>query len=321
MNFDCGIYSIVGPGGKMYIGQTQSFKTRWLTHRTRLRSGLHHCKPLQNAWNKYGESSFIFAKIAIVPKDELTLREQEQIDSYINAGERRKLYNTSLYVAKPMRGIKGIDHPASLPVLCITTQKVFINGLAAAQWLRENGHPKADNSTISAACSGRRLRTAYGFRWGRPGDEDKPQAITIKNVRRGATHYAARSVVCIQTGMQFGTVSEAAQWLRNHGFPTASHRHISALCNGRRGQTAYGYQWKYAGDPDPGPVKGRPRGADNHKSRSILCIEEGIRFDLMSDAAEWLKNKGFAKAALSSLSLACSGKLKSAYGFHWKYAD
>lgn len=320
MNFDCGIYSIISPSGKQYIGQAQSFKARWTGHRIALRKGTHHCRPLQRAWGKYGEDAFIFAKIAIVPLDQLTFREQEQIDAFVESGNRRLLYNTALCAGAAMRGIKGIDHPASLPVVCITNRMKFINGLAAVQWLRQNGYSKADNSTISAACSGR-LKTAYGFRWARVGEEDKPEVITIKNFQRGAAHYAARSVVCIQTGMQFDTVSEAAQWLRGNGYPKASHRHISALCSGRRGQTVCGYQWKYAGADDPAPIRGRPSGMDNNKSRSVICIETGIRFELMSNAAQWLKANGRPKAALSSLSLACSGKLKSAYGFHWKYAD
>jgi hypothetical protein len=319
MNFDCGIYSITSPSGRQYIGQAQSFKIRWQKHITSLRKGNHRCKPLQKAWDKYGEDSFIFSKIAIIPIDQLSIREQEQFDAFVSSGKREKLYNVSLCAKAPMRGITGVDHPGSLPVLCITNGMTFINGLDAVQWLRQNGYPKADNSTISAAISGR-LRTAYGLRWGRIGDESKPEdAPTIRSIPRGSNHYAAKSVVCIQTGMQFDTVSKAAAWLREHGFPKASHRLISSVCLGNE-KTGYGYQWKYSGDPDPSPVQGRPRGLNNHKSRSVVCLETGEKFDLMSDAVKWLKANGSVKAGLPSISLACAGKLKSAYGYRWQYA-
>lgn len=90
LNFDCGVYTITSPSGKQYVGSAVSFKTRWRTHRRHLRQGTHHCLSLQRAFNKYGEDTLVFAKIAFCAKEDLIAREQEQID----ARGRSKLYNS-----------------------------------------------------------------------------------------------------------------------------------------------------------------------------------------------------------------------------------
>lgn len=61
MNNISGIYAIVNTiNNKQYIGSAINIKSRWVDHKKRLRKGNHHCKHLQFAWNKYGESAFSF---------------------------------------------------------------------------------------------------------------------------------------------------------------------------------------------------------------------------------------------------------------------
>ena len=80
LNTNCGIYAITGPSGKQYIGSAQDIKARWRQHKHELRKGAHHCIALQRAFAKYGESALRFDIIALVPRDDLITREQEQID-------------------------------------------------------------------------------------------------------------------------------------------------------------------------------------------------------------------------------------------------
>ena len=55
------VYAIVNNvNKKFYIGSTISSKQRWYTHRRSLKINQHDNSYLQNAWNKYGEDSFIF---------------------------------------------------------------------------------------------------------------------------------------------------------------------------------------------------------------------------------------------------------------------
>lgn len=56
---DCVIYAIWNNlDDNFYIGSTKDFRHRTLTHLRLLKSNKHHCKHLQNAWNKYGEDNF-----------------------------------------------------------------------------------------------------------------------------------------------------------------------------------------------------------------------------------------------------------------------
>lgn len=89
-----GIYRILCTKNNMsYIGHTTvSFSSRWKSHVTGLQKGKHHCKSLQEDWNKYGSNEFVF-KILDIENDKDKLLEIEQ--SYIN-GMKELLYNTSL---------------------------------------------------------------------------------------------------------------------------------------------------------------------------------------------------------------------------------
>lgn len=55
------IYTITNSlTGKVYVGSSVDPKRRFYLHRRDLDRGCHHSPILQNAWNKYGEASFVF---------------------------------------------------------------------------------------------------------------------------------------------------------------------------------------------------------------------------------------------------------------------
>jgi group I intron endonuclease len=73
MNYaDAGyIYAIKNRvNGHAYVGSTINYKSRWHTHRSTLRRGIHHSFILQKAWDKYGESAFDFQVLLVCPKDQ-----------------------------------------------------------------------------------------------------------------------------------------------------------------------------------------------------------------------------------------------------------
>jgi group I intron endonuclease len=78
-----GIYKIVClNSGKIYIGQSVNIKTRKKDHFSNLRNNRHDNQHIQNAWNKYGESNFVFEVIEEVDNfDLLTEREQYWMDT------------------------------------------------------------------------------------------------------------------------------------------------------------------------------------------------------------------------------------------------
>lgn len=58
------VYTITNlDNGKFYVGSSINVRTRFWTHRRELRNGIHHCEPLQRAWDKYGEDRFKFEVI------------------------------------------------------------------------------------------------------------------------------------------------------------------------------------------------------------------------------------------------------------------
>lgn len=60
-NTDYGVYRIVSPSGRSYVGVTQdSFNNRWRKHKYLLSVGKHFCRALQNAYDKYGADSLSY---------------------------------------------------------------------------------------------------------------------------------------------------------------------------------------------------------------------------------------------------------------------
>ena len=75
--------------GKVYIGSAAKVMARWRNHRQMLRAGDHHSIHLQRAWDKHGESAFLFEILAECRPVDLTSVEQEWMDFY----GREWLYN------------------------------------------------------------------------------------------------------------------------------------------------------------------------------------------------------------------------------------
>lgn len=105
-----GIYAIVNvnsksqrcPYGMPYVGKATARPTahkhklgigaRLGMHRCELRKNIHHGVKLQHAWNKYGESSFMFLVVErVIDNQQLTEREQFWIDEW---DSHKNGYNT-----------------------------------------------------------------------------------------------------------------------------------------------------------------------------------------------------------------------------------
>lgn len=88
-----GIYQITNlRSGKIYIGQSLDVLARLRQHKYELRHGLHLNRYLQSAWNRYGESNFVFSVLEEVSEEKLTEREKYWVDFY-GGYESDRLYN------------------------------------------------------------------------------------------------------------------------------------------------------------------------------------------------------------------------------------
>jgi group I intron endonuclease len=104
------IYKIINTHNeKFYVGSTTSPKVRFRTHRGKLRNNNHHCHHLQAAWNKYGESAFVFHVIETIP-DGQSLQEAEDRWLIEHVGKPH-CYNVGLRSGAPWRGAPVGTHP------------------------------------------------------------------------------------------------------------------------------------------------------------------------------------------------------------------
>lgn len=78
-----GLYCIRNKeSGKVYIGRSANIKSRIKQHVKMLDKGKHHCRHLQNAWNKYGRGAFKPEVIYSGDPEELQGLEQLLLDTY-----------------------------------------------------------------------------------------------------------------------------------------------------------------------------------------------------------------------------------------------
>jgi len=75
-----GVYQIRCKNGKVYVGSAVCIAKRWGYHKQDLRAGRHSNSLLQRAWDKYGEASFSFEVIELVPVADLIQAEQIHMD-------------------------------------------------------------------------------------------------------------------------------------------------------------------------------------------------------------------------------------------------
>lgn len=117
--------------GKFYVGSAQDTRTRFRQHRRLLRKGIHHCKHLQNAWNKYGEELFKFEVIEYVGSIEgLEAAEDVWLREHVGKGH---CYNSGRSAKAPWRGCAPEEHP-NFGRNLTDDQKETLREAAKRQW-------------------------------------------------------------------------------------------------------------------------------------------------------------------------------------------
>lgn len=88
-----GIYKITNRvNGRFYIGRALNIEARWEAHRSKLRTGKHLNRLMQEDCNKYGLPSFVFEVLeSLGDRKQIIKREHEIISRYFDRGD--KCYN------------------------------------------------------------------------------------------------------------------------------------------------------------------------------------------------------------------------------------
>lgn len=180
----------------------------------------------------------------------------------------------------------------------------FDNLTRAIKWLRENGYPKASHSAIIESLRSPTLK-AYGRLWWRVGEDPKIEMPPDK--KEGGK----RRAVVRSDGTRYPSLTRAANELHGGKWenPSSGVIHKAIVTKG----TAYGYAWWYEGDD---PVAYEPK--RGIASRKRISRGDGVEYDAMTDAVNWLRGNGWPKASPSGLTHACKGGTR-AYGYTWRY--
>lgn len=221
---NCVIYQITCKAtGMLYIGSSEDFPTRKNRHLYQLRENNHHNKPLQSAFNHYGESMFEFAIIESVT-NRLNLVEREQF--WMNAYDFDRLFN-----------LRPVAHRGN----------VFYN-------------PQTGDK-ISQKLSGRVLSEETKMKMSKARRGKIRTGVALQNIQRGNRVYrdhrrGARTRRVAQIDRLTGSVIAVWESIKDAAVAVGGRQsNISTVCcqsvrivgsRAYTAKTAYGFKWRFA---------------------------------------------------------------------------
>lgn len=173
VRFTCGVYEIVHwETMRRYVGSSSEIEKRLYYHVTMLRVGRHHCKYLQNVWNKYGESGFEFFLLEECQPDELNDREQ----FHMEASSLHRLMNCD----PTARTVRGWKHGSK--ARCKMSESAKRVGADPEERKRRSERAKEQHATGN-----------FGKPWARPElqreiEERRKEAAAKRRPRTGWKH-------------------------------------------------------------------------------------------------------------------------------------
>lgn len=220
------VYKHTSPGGKVYIGITgRSVSRRWHGG-TAYRNNAHFYAAIK----KYGWANFKHDILAEgLTRDEACAMEIRLIAEY-NSTDPNKGYNLS----------RGGDKTTLGYTMSPETRQRISQALIGK--CKGRPHTKEHTERIRAALQGHRcseetrekLRQALGDRL----QTEEARARQKENTPKGSDHHRATRVICLDTGVVYSTIKDAAE---AYGLGRSA---VSACCRGLQ-QTAGGKRWQY----------------------------------------------------------------------------
>ena len=180
--------------GSAYVGSSvNSFNKRWGDHRYMLRNNIHPNRHLQNAWNKYGEESFLFEIAETIENDEMILqREQYWMDVFFDA---HKCYNIRPK-AESNRGIKWSKESKDL--LSDIVKNYMSDSEYYKKWYAARNDPDVN----------RRISNAAKKRWSNPEFKRKISRIQSYKIWDGFIS---------PEGIEYRNIENLVEFCEDHG--------------------------------------------------------------------------------------------------------
>ena len=222
----CGIYSIVTPDGKRYVGSSRDIETRLRRHLAGLRKGLHQNHKLQSAFNVYGEVGLVLLHVEIdVPIERLRDREQYYMD----------LWMPEHNIAPKAINNTGIVHGP------LHKERVSAARKGAGNGMFGKAHTPEAVAKIAAASMSRKdlpktkLALSFGRGW------NKGIAFSEESRKRMSDAKPKKAVHRVSPSGEVVLYKSIREAVRD-GFHQS---HVSECCRGLSASHR-GYQWRFA---------------------------------------------------------------------------
>lgn len=148
-----GIYAIRNiHTGRVYIGASTYFSTRWSSHKCDLRGGRHANKLLQADWNHYGEESFLFEVVEKISMGYYPLQPDER--RRLLAAERAWIHHHkdciyNLLIGNKVTAIRLSDNDRAWAVNWLNEQADTMDNELNARTLRQIAQQLAPDTTLN----------------------------------------------------------------------------------------------------------------------------------------------------------------------------
>lgn len=127
-----------------------------------------------------------------------------------------------------------------------------------------------------------------------------------------------RKPVVNSLGDRYDSVMNAAEDMRSRGEYKASSGDISSAAMGKT-ESACGCAWWYEGEEPKEYISRWIRQAVT--TGKAVVSSDGMEFETLTYAANYLKDNGYPKAKAYNISLAARGDIRYAYGSSWEYKE